>query len=54
VGAKYGYAKVNRKTGELRYVKKLWEDPEKANRYVHGLARPHSLENKGIQGLMDP
>jgi len=32
VGAKYGYAKVNRKTGELRYVKKLWEDPEKANR----------------------
>ena len=34
VGAKYGYATVNRKTGALKYLKKLWDDPEKEKRYA--------------------
>ncbi|MCJ1243912.1 hypothetical protein MMC30_001109 [Trapelia coarctata] len=32
VGAKYGYATLNRQTGELKYLKKVWGDPEKEKR----------------------
>ena len=33
VGAKAGYAIVNKQTGELRYIKKYWDDQEKEDRY---------------------
>ncbi|MCJ1471750.1 hypothetical protein MMC13_000390 [Lambiella insularis] len=32
VGAKYGYATVNRKTGALSYLKKFFDDPEQAKK----------------------
>ena len=28
VGAKYGFATLNRKTSKLRYIKKLWTDQD--------------------------
>ena len=28
VGAKYGYATLNRQTGKLKYLKKIWADAE--------------------------
>ena len=35
VGAKYGFAKMDRSTGEIEYIKKVWEeksDVEKADK----------------------
>lgn len=37
VAAKYGYALVNRHTGEMSYLRKVWDDqegPQKAERFV--------------------
>ena len=40
VGAKYGYALMERKTGRLKYVKKVWnpqEAAEKEKRSFHDI-----------------
>ena len=37
VAAKHGYALVNRTTGQMSYLRKVWDDqegPEKAERFV--------------------
>lgn len=46
VGAKYGYATMKRQTGELKYLKKLWEDPEKGKRYVYALVDAYSFRRQ--------
>lgn len=52
VGAKHGYALVNRHTGELSYIRKVWDEegPQKAKRYVFE-SRPVS-ENRLIGDRM--
>lgn len=44
VGAKAGYAIVNKKTGELRYIKKFWDDQEKEERMR---ANDGAVDSKG-------
>ena len=34
VGAKYGYALVNRQTGAMKYLKRFADDPEQGKRYA--------------------
>lgn len=43
VSAKYGYASMKRQTGELKYLKKLWDDPEKGKGYVYAFVDAYSF-----------
>ena len=33
VGAKAGFAILNKKTGDLKYIRKFWDDPAKEERF---------------------
>ncbi len=47
VGAKHGFAIMNRNTKKLEYIKKVWEDrdgPGKDERYAHVLREPNPPE----------
>ena len=49
VGAKHGFATLNRTTGEMKYIRKYWEEedgPEKSIRYVHPHARDSFQSNQ--------
>lgn len=48
VGAKYGYAIMQRSTGKLEYIKKVWDERDgsgKANRYQYDLYAGYLLSN---------
>jgi len=34
---------MKRQTGELKYLKKLWDDPDKGKRYVYALVEADSV-----------
>ncbi len=58
VGAKYGFAIMNRNTKKLEYIKKVWEDrdgPGKDERYANvlrGADRPETLQMRRIPGCV--